>query len=168
MKNLQVLLFVLVLSSCGVTVNYDYEKGTDFTQYKTYNYFDDMQTGFSQLDAKRFFNVLDAKLQSQGFVLSETPDFIIDVKSKTYQSSQSSSVGMGVGSGGGGVSVGIPIGQGSVSRQIILDFVDGDNQHLFWQGVSSEPAAPANTPEAREAQFQTVVKKLLEKYPPKK
>tara|TARA_R110002012_G_C11674922_1_gene613569 strand:+ start:7552 stop:8058 length:507 start_codon:yes stop_codon:yes gene_type:complete len=168
MKRFQALILALFITSCGVTVNYDYEKGTDFTQYKTYNYFDDMQTGLSQLDAKRFFNLLDSQLQKKGFVLSETPDFIIDVKSETYQSAQTSSVGMGVGSGGGGMSVGIPIGQGSISRQIVLDFVDGKTQQLFWQGVSSEPAAPENTPEAREAQFQKVVIKLLEKYPPKK
>jgi len=168
MKRFQALILAFLLTSCGVTVSYDYDKGTDFNQYKTYHYFDNMQTGFSQLDSKRFFTELDAELQSKGFILSETPDFIIDVKSVTYQNQQSSSVGMGVGSGGGGVSVGIPIGQGSVSRQIILDFVDGETQQLFWQGVSQEPAAPENSPEARTAQFKTVVLKLLEKYPPKK
>ncbi|TYB79322.1 DUF4136 domain-containing protein [Bizionia myxarmorum] len=168
MKIFQALILALLLTSCGVSVNYDYEKGTDFTQYKTYNYFDNMETGLSELDSKRFFEVLDTSLQSKGFVLSETPDFIIDVKSRTFQTPQSSSVGMGVGSGGGGVSVGIPIGQNSVSRRIILDFVDANNQQLFWQGVSSEPSAPANSPEARSAQFQKVVLKLLEKYPPKK
>lgn len=168
MKRFQALFLILLISSCGVTVNYDYEKGTDFTQYKTYHYFDNMQTGLSQLDAKRFFNMLDSELQSKGFIKSETPDFIIDVKSETYIKPQSSSVGMGVGSGGGGVSVGIPIGQGSVSRQIILDFVDGETQQLFWQGVSREPSAPANTPEARAEQFKKVIVKLLEKYPPKK
>ncbi len=168
MKKIQILILALLLTSCGVTVNYDYEKNTDFTQYKTYHYFDNMQTGLSELDAKRFFTILDSELQSKGFIKSETPDFIIDVKSETYLNPQSSSVGMGVGSGGGGVSVGIPIGQGSVTRQIILDFVDGETQQLFWQGVSREPSSPANTPEARTEQFQTVVVKLLEKYPPKK
>lgn len=168
MKIFQALFFALFLTSCGVTVNYDYEKGTDFTQYKTYHYFDNMQTGLSQLDSKRFFNILDTELQRKGFIKSETPDFIIDVKSETYQNQQSSSVGMGVGTGGGGMSVGIPIGQGSVSRQIVLDFVDGKTQQLFWQGVSSEPTAPMNTPEARSEQFRNVIVKLLEKYPPKK
>ncbi|EGV44101.1 DUF4136 domain-containing protein [Bizionia argentinensis JUB59] len=168
MKNIQALILILLVSSCGVTVNYDYEKGTDFTQYKTYNYFSDMQTGFSELDAKRFFNALETELQIKGLALSETPDFIIDVKSTTFQNQQSNSVGMGVGTGGGGVSVGIPIGQGSVSRKIILDFVDGGNQQLFWQGVSREPSSPANTPEARSEQFHNVVKKILDKYPPKK
>ncbi|MFD2551833.1 DUF4136 domain-containing protein [Bizionia sediminis] len=169
MKQFLALTLVLFLSSCGIMVTYDYEKGTDFSQYKTYNYFDNMQTGLSELDAKRFFQILDSQLQNKGFTLSETPDFIIDVKSSSaYKPKPSSSVGMGVGSHGGGVSVGIPIGQSSVTRKLILDFVDGTTQQLFWQAVSSEPTAPENSPEARSAQFQKVISKLLEKYPPTK
>ncbi|PNQ75356.1 DUF4136 domain-containing protein [Hanstruepera neustonica] len=168
MKKLFVLLAVLLMLSCGVTVNYDYQKETNFDQYKTYHYFDDMQTGLSELDAKRFFNSLDQALQAKGYVLSESPDFIIDIKSTSYQSAQSSSVGVGVGSGGGGVSVGIPVGQGNMSRQIIFDFVDGKTQQLIWQAVSSEPTLPENTPEAREAQFKVVIDKVLIGFPPKK
>ena len=168
MKKLFVLFTVLFVMSCGVTVNYDYEKGTDFTLYKTYHYFDDMQTGLSVLDAKRFFSSLDRALQDKGYVLSEEPDFIIDIKSSAYQSNQGTSVGMGVGTGGGGVSVGIPIGEGNVSRQIIFDFVDGKTQQLIWQAVSNEPYMPENTPEAREAQFKVVIDKVLSGFPPKK
>ncbi len=168
MKKLFVLFALLFMFSCGVTVNYDYQKETNFNQYKTYHYFDDMQTGLTELDSKRFFGSLDKALQAKGYTLSETPDFIIDIKATTYQSSQSSSVGVGVGSGGGGVSVGIPVGQGNMSRQIIFDFVDGKTQQLIWQAVSSEPNLPENTPEAREAQFQLVIDKALEGFPPKK
>lgn len=156
------------MASCGVTVNYDYEKGTNFSKYKAYNYFDDMETGLSELDAKRFFMSLDNVLQTKGFVLSETPDFIIDIKSTSYQSNQNTSVGMGVGTGGGGVAIGIPIGQNSVSRQMVFDFVDAQTQQLFWQAISNEPEAPNNTPEEREAQFKRVVEKVLEGFPPKK
>lgn len=168
MKKLNYLICLLLLSSCGVTVNYDYEKGTDFTQYKTYNYFDDMKTGLSPLDSKRFFRVLDEAMTAKGFTLSETPDFIIDIMSETYQSGQSSSVGFGVGTGGGGVSVGVPVGEGNVNRQIIFDFVDGKTQQLIWQAASTEPNLPENTPESREAQFKIVIDKVLEGYPPKK
>jgi hypothetical protein len=168
MKKLTSIIVLLLLVSCGVTVNYDYEKGTDFSKYKTYHYFDDMKTGLSELDSKRFFGELDKAMTSKGFTLSETPDFIIDIKSETYQSAQSSSVGFGVGSGGGGVSVGVPVGQGNVNRQIIFDFVDGKTQQLVWQAATTEPNMPENTPEAREAQFRLVINKALEGFPPKK
>ena len=168
MKKLLTLYLCCTLLSCGVTVNFDYEKGTDFSTYKTYHYFDDMQTGLSELDSKRFFRALDTILQEKGFVLSETPDFIIDIKSETFQSAQNTSVGMGVGGGGGGVSVGIPIGQGQLTRQIVFDFVDGQTQKLFWQAASNEPTLPENTPKAREAKFKEVIIKVLNGFPPKK
>lgn len=168
MKKLFYLFVITVFASCGVTVNYDYEKGTDFSQYKTYHYFDDMKTGLSELDSRRFFEALDKAMVSKGFTMSETPDFIIDITSEIYQSAQSSSVGFGVGTGGGGVSVGVPVGEGNVNRQIIFDFVDGKTQQLIWQAVSTEPNLPENTPEAREAQFLVVINKVLEGFPPQK
>jgi len=166
MKKLASILVLLLILSCGVTVNYDYEKSTDFTQYRTYHYFDDMQTGLSVLDSRRFFDVLNKAMVSKGFTMSETPDFIIDIKSETYETGQSSSVGFGVGTGGGGVSVGVPVGEGNMNRQIIFDFVDGKTQRLLWQAISTEPNLPENTPEAREEQFRVVINKVLEGFPP--
>jgi hypothetical protein len=168
MKKLASILFLLLFISCGVTVNYDYKKDSDFTKYKTYHYFDDMETGLSVLDSKRFFRQLNAALESKGFSMSNKPDFLIDIKSSYYQDSGSStSVGVGVGGGGGGVSVGIPLGEANLSRQIIFDFVDAYTDQLVWQAISNEPTMPVNTPEDREAQFKLVVEKVLEGFPPK-
>ena len=59
MKPFKSLLLLLIVASCApINVNYDYEKGTDFTQYKTYNYYSDMETGLSELDTKRLLNDL--------------------------------------------------------------------------------------------------------------
>lgn len=171
MKKLASILLLLLFVSCGVTVNYDYQKDVDFTKYKTYHYFDNMETGLSQLDSKRFFRVLNATLEAKGYTMSNTPDFLIDIKSSYFQDTQSGSsigIGMGGGSGnvGGGVSVDVPVGEANVSRQIIFDFVDAQNEQLVWQAVSKEPNMPNNTPEEREAQFKTVVEKVLEGFPP--
>ncbi|RKE90977.1 DUF4136 domain-containing protein [Ichthyenterobacterium magnum] len=171
MKILKITIIALLLMSCGATVNYDYEKGTDFTQYKTYNYYTDMNTGMSELDTKRLFNVLNANLKQKGFSLSETPDFLIDIKSSEFQNNQRNTVGVGLGGGGrtigGGISVGIPIGQSKHSRQIIIDFVDENKNSLFWQAVSENSYNPNATPEKREAVFMALVEKVLSKYPPK-
>jgi hypothetical protein len=169
MKKLASILFFLLFISCGVTVNYDYKTDLDFTKYKTYHYFDDMETGLSVLDSKRFLRVLNATLESKGFSMSNNPDFLIDIKSTYYQDAGSNtSLGVGVGGGGGGVSVGIPLSESNLSRQIVFDFVDATNEELIWQAVSNEPDMPQNTPEDREAQFKLVVEKVLEGFPPKK
>ena len=168
MKRLVPFILALLLFSCGVTVNYDYQKGTDFTKYKTYHYFDNMETGLSELDAKRLFRVLNEALESEGLSMSNSPDFLIDIKSSYFEDTHSgTSVGFGVGTVGGGISVGVPVGQANVSRQIIFDFVDAQTEQLIWQAASKEPHMPENTPEAREAQFKMVVEKVLQGFPPK-
>lgn len=171
MKSLVSLLFVLVLFSCSaVRVQYDYEKTTDFSNYTTYNYFSDLKTGLSDLDTKRLLKALDIALQSKGMLLSEEPDFYINIESGTYQTANGNTVGVGVGgtgrSIGGGVSVGIPIGQPKVKREITFNFVDNKKDVLFWEAVSIDAYKENQTPEQRELHMQALVNKVLEKYPP--
>ncbi|WP_299431346.1 DUF4136 domain-containing protein [uncultured Maribacter sp.] len=172
MKKLFSLLFVLVLFSCNaVRVQYDYEKTTDFTSYTTYNYFSDIETGLSDLDTKRLLKALDIAMQSKGMLLSEEPDFYINIESKIYQTTNGNTVGVGVGgtgnSIGGGVSVGIPVGQPKMKREIAFDFVDTKKDALFWQAIGIDIYKENQTPEQRELHLHAIVNKVLDKYPPK-
>ena len=166
------ILALLIVSCAPIRVNYDYDKTTQFTNYKTYNYYSDMKTGLSELDTKRFLDALDAKLTAKGFSLSDSPDFFIDIKSTEYQEVQRQTVGVGVGGGGGnvggGISIGLPIGQANVNRQITIDFVDETKKQLFWQAVSEYSFNPNMKPEQREERFLAISEKVLSQYPPKK
>jgi hypothetical protein len=172
MRALKYLFLFLLISSCGTIVNYDYESSTDFSKYKTYDYFSDMQTGLSQLDNKRLMRAIDAKLVTMGLTRSNNPDFFIDIQSQDIMNRSNSNVGVGVGGSGrnvgGGVSVGIPLGGNQNTRQIVIDFVDKkQNEKLFWQAVSESTYRPNASPEKRESYFETLVAKIFEKYPPK-
>jgi len=173
MKLIKTLALLLLVASCApIYVNYDYEKGTDFSKYKSYNYYADMKTGLSELDTKRLLNALDEQLQAKGMSLSDTPDFFIDIKSTEFQGAQKQTVGVGLGGGGrnvgGGISIGLPIGQAQVTRQLTVDFVDENIKQLYWQAVSESSFNPNQTPEKREARLNAIVSKILAKYPPKK
>lgn len=174
MKNF-CLLFILscLLFSCNaIRVSYDYEQNTDFTQYKTYNYFSDIESGLSELDEKRLLDALDVALQNQGFNLASSPDFFIDIQSSEYHQANQSNVGVGVGGTGrnvgGGISIGIPVGQNSLNRVIQFDFVDENGIGLFWQAVSESSYNPNVKPDQRETQLKAIVAKVLEGFPPKK
>lgn len=173
MKLLKWSILFLVMSSCApIYVTYDYDRGTNFTQYKSYNYYSDMKPGLSELDTRRLLDALDAKLKTMGLELSNTPDFYIDISSQAYQRAPSQTVGLGVGGGGrnmgGGISIGLPVGQSQVNRQITIDFVDEKKKQLFWEAVGDYRFNPDATPENRLARIQQLVDKVLSKYPPKK
>lgn len=172
MKGLCYILLVLLFTSCHVVrVQTDYEKETDFSNYSTYNYFSDLETGLSELDEKRLIKVLDAAMQAEGILLSEEPDFLINIQSGIYQTPRNNTVGVGVGGTGrnvgGGVSVGIPIGQSNVQREISFDFVDSQKDMLIWQAISKSHLNENVTPLEREKKLKEIVEKVLSKYPPR-
>jgi hypothetical protein len=172
MKKIVPLLLILMVTSCApIYVNYDYEKGTDFKKYKTYNYYSDLETGLNELDTKRLLSVMDAQMQAKGLTLSETPDFYVNVVSSEYENNNRNTVGVGVGGGGrnvgGGISIGLPVGQPKMNRTILFEFIDEDGIGLFWQAESESGFNPNASPEKRETQFNAIVEKVLKGYPPK-
>ena len=171
MKKLRFLFIVFFITSCGTIVNYDYEKSTEFSNYKSYNYFDDMKTGLSELDTKRLIRAMDKKLKTMGLLKSDYPDFYIDIQSQDIQSRNQSNVGIGIGGGGGhvggGVAIGIPVGMNKQTREIVIEFVDDSKTGMFWQAVSESSYNPNATPEKRQAQFEALVEKIFASYPPK-
>ena len=172
MKSIKLLLLALLIVGCApVRVNYDFDKTTNFSKYKTYQYYGDMKTGLNELDTKRLLDAIDTKMSALGFKVSETPDFLIDIKSVEFQGAPRQTVGVGLGGGGrnagGGISIGIPVGQANVNRQITIDFVDEKGKGLFWQAVSESSFNPSATPEKRDERLKAIVEKVLTGYPPK-
>ncbi|MBJ6366835.1 DUF4136 domain-containing protein [Snuella sedimenti] len=172
MKFFKIILLATIITSCApIRVSYDFDKNTNFTKYKSYNYFSDMETGLSDLDVKRLLNAIDLNMKAKGLDLSEAPDFFIDIKSSAYQEAPRNTVGVGLGGTGrhvgGGISIGVPVGQGNLNRRIIIDFVDKSGMTLFWQAVSEASFNPNATPEERENRLKAIVEKVLGQYPPK-
>ncbi|WP_435623273.1 DUF4136 domain-containing protein [Flagellimonas sp.] len=167
---LSIVVLGVLMSCSAVRVDYDYDKGVDFSNYSTYNYFSDMQTGLSQLDERRLLRVLDSTLKTKGYQLAEEPDFFINILSNEFRGSPNNAVGVGIGGTGrnvgGGVSLGIPVGNSGLQRMIQFDFVDADRDALFWQAFSESGYRENASPSVREEKLRAVVKKVFSKYPP--
>ena len=171
MRLVYVCLLAAFFTACSaVRVNYDYDKSTDFSNYITYNYFGDMETGLSPLDEKRLFRILDSTLQTKGFLLSEEPDFLVNIISQEYRNASQNAVGVGVGGTnrnvGGGVSIGIPVGGSQLERSIQFDFVDSQKNALFWQAIAESGFRTNASPSVREEQLRKVVDKVFSEFPP--
>ncbi|WP_372945624.1 DUF4136 domain-containing protein [Muriicola sp.] len=172
MRNWLWIPCLLLLSCSSLRVDYDYDPGTDFSSYRTYNYYPDMQTGLSDLDTRRLLSSLDSVLLSKGFSSSEEPDFLINIESRELRLPRNSSVGVGLGGGGrnmgGGVSIGVPIGRSDLEREVLFDFIDSQRDALFWQAVCSGNFRENATPLSREREMREIAVKVMSKYPPKK
>ncbi|PCJ94605.1 MAG: hypothetical protein COA50_12680 [Flavobacteriaceae bacterium] len=173
MKSLGYLLIVLFLVSCSsVRVNYDYDKTTDFTNYSTYNYYPDINSGLNELDGRRLIRAVDSIMTSKGLLLSEEPDFYINIFSDAYVKPNNSSIGIGVGGTGrnigGGVSMGVPIGGSQLLRQIQFDFIDSQKDMLFWNASVKSGFRDNGSPNEKEKIIRQLVAKAFAKYPPKK
>ncbi len=172
MKTILQFLVIILLVSCNtVRVNYDYDKETDFSNYGTYGYYSDLNTGLSELDTKRLLDAIDTEMQLKGARFSEDPDFFINIQSRSFQAARNSSVGVGVGGTGsnvgGGVSVGIPIGGQNLEREIRFDFIDSKKETLFWQAISQGTFKENVSSEAREERLKGLTAKVFSKFPPK-
>ena len=72
----------LVLSSCAsVYVATDYDRQADFSAYKSFAFFKEGvdKAPISDLDKKRILRAIEKNLTSKGMVVSDNPDFLVNI-----------------------------------------------------------------------------------------
>jgi len=170
LRNLTFVIVTLILTGCSSSkLVYDYDVKTDFSQYTSYHFFEDVGDGMNELDVKRFTQSIDHILDSIQIKKQEKPSFFINVISEKSEVTQD---GIGVGIGGGGrnlgigISTGISFGGKKINEQITVDFVDAQSNHLFWQGVLRVKVREKMKPKDRVVLVDKIVKKILSNYPP--
>jgi len=173
MKILLLLASTVLLFSCGPTVYIDFEKEQDFSEFTTYQFYPDIDSGLNELDDKRIKVAIDSVLQERGFLKTDYNRFYINFYASESLSSSRNTIGIGIGGGGGnvgvGVSGGIPIGGRVINQQLTIDFIDASmGQSLVWQAVVEGEIKEKATPQQKEAYYLSVIEKALRKFPPKK
>ena len=170
MKQLKYFLLIFIVGCSSTKVVYDYDSKTNFTVYKTFNFFGDAGKGLNELDVKRITSEITKELEQKGMTLSENPDMYINIVSNKNTSTKRNRIGIGLGSGGRnvgfGISGGIPIESKKINEELIVDFVASKNDELLWQGILNSEMKERSSPEEKEARYKKVIGKLLENYPP--
>lgn len=167
-----IAILIFLLSGCATqNVRMDYDRSVDFSQYKSYNFYDNIEWDETNaLDQVRILEAIEYELNSKGMTKSDYPDLLIDVKSDEKMVKRNTgSVGFGSGSsgrrGGFGVSLGIPISSNKLHKNYIIEMVEAKSNHLVWQGIFEKDMSP-NVDNAKH--IPKAMNKLLSKYPPKK
>ncbi|WP_350290090.1 DUF4136 domain-containing protein [uncultured Croceitalea sp.] len=189
MKNIKFLalplLAVLFLSSCvSVRVVSDYDRETDFKEYKTYAFY---KTGIdkaqiSDLDKKRILKAIDLEMSSRGFTKSQNPDILVSIFTKEREQVDVYNNNFGWGGWGWGWGgfyspwvwgPGFGWGGGfgpNVSTRtegsLYIDLIDTKSKELVWQGRGAGTLNNTKNIEKKEERIKEFVSQILEAYPP--
>jgi hypothetical protein len=175
------MLLLITCSALTQDVRYNFDKGTDFSKFKTYKWV--LIKGAQQPDDitdKQIKETVDAALLTKGLTKtdSETPDLYVgyQVAIQTEKEFTTFSSGMGgwgygpgwYGGGWYGAGGGITTGQTSTIYvgALSLDMYNVSHEDLIWRGVASKTLDPKAKPEKRQKNLNKAVAKLLKNYPP--
>ena len=179
------LLFVMaiVLTSCssGLQVRSDIDPTMDFSQYKTYNFFEPLgiEGGYnSPIFGEHYRAAISGELARRKYQTADKPDLLINVtirsddkvKLRSYTSPYMTGGYYGRPGGAyGGSAVGVGISAGRTARvtteaSVFIDFVDFEQHKVVWQGVMVIDVNDKVAQQLRDAIY-TSVNEVLKQYP---
>ena len=173
----------IMLSACTSMVNVDYDRGTDFSSYKTYSIESKpvristdtrINSSFMQ---QRVINELHTALTNNGFQnINKNTDFnvkyFLDIK-REIGTQDSGVVSIGFGSSGHhsavGVGFNIPIGETTTIDMLIMtiDIVSTKTNKLLWRGSLGYSLYEGAGPETYSKMVNELVEEILKNFPPK-
>jgi len=185
LRALPVLFLALLTGACssGLTVRSDEDPTADFSQYRTWNYFDPMgiEGGYnSPIFGELFREAITREMRERGYRLADDSDLIVNVTARsddkvsmrTYTAPYMS--GAYYGRPGGahyGSSLGVGVGVSSratktTEASIFIDLVDGEHNRVVWQGVAVVDVTDKVAQKLRDSIY-TAVNVVYDQYPHK-
>jgi len=164
--------FLFFSCSSTITVTTDYNKGTDFSGYKTYNFVKEVaDIPMNELNKNRLSSSIEKELNAKGLTKSEDPDLIIDIQlnTRTEQSATSYTSYYG-GHGrrrysyGGGFSSTHTSINTYIVGTVFINLVDNKKNEMVWQGIGS--GTVDFDAKNREEKIEKNVAKIISRYPP--
>ncbi|WP_425234511.1 DUF4136 domain-containing protein [Ulvibacterium sp.] len=182
-KTLAIPLFVMLfLSSCSsVQVLSDYDKETNFNEYKSYAFY---KTGIDQaqisdLDKKRILKAIQDEMNNRGFVKSGKPDLLVSIFTKEKEQVDVYNNNWGWGAWGWGwgwnpwmwgPGWGAGWGGSQVSTRtegsLYIDLIDAGTRELVWQGKGVGNLNNIKDINKKEERIKEFVSEILQQYPP--
>jgi len=177
------MLMLAVLSACssGLAVRSDIDPGANFSQYRTYNFFDPMgiEGGYnSPIFGELFRESISNEMRGRSYRAADRPDLLINVTIRTddkvrirsYTSPYMSGAYYGRPGGAyGGSAIGVGVSTGgratkTTEASVFIDFVDFEEHRVVWQGVAVVDVTDKVAKQLRDAIF-TSVNKVMAEYP---
>ena len=166
------LLCLVILCSCSpIKVVTDYDTKADFTNYKTFAFYEKGidKASVSDLDKKRIMRAVEFELVAKGFMKSTNPDILVSIFTKSREQVNVSDNNIGIGWGWGCNPwfygrTNININQ-YTEGTLFIDFIDKNTNELIWQGIGSGAMKMRNI-EKKEERIKEFVYEIISSYPP--
>ena len=172
---------LLVACSSGPSIKADYDPSVDFSQYRTYGFFNPMgieNKEYSSILGQMFRDAIGRELESRGYTLSENPDLLMNVSArlddKTKVTTYNDPMMMGGYYGyrrgfydpwyGYGYGTSTHVSQ-YTEGTVNVDMVDAKAKRMVWEGVAvGRVDEEQSNAEVREA-INAGVAAMFENYP---
>jgi len=167
-------LTIGLISGCSsVSVTNDYNPGTDFSSYKSFDLYNgiikDSQLESAPLVKKRVLEAIVNEMQKKGLIRDESDDaeLIIYAQAGTTEKMNVTDYGYGYGGWWGPNPYGRNIDVSYYTQgSLVIDFVDNLKDELVWRGIGTAVVQDHGTPEERQQFIDEAVAKILDQYPP--
>ena len=164
--SLVVMSFCFLLLGAGSTlaqkVSVDFDRGTDFSKYKTYDWVKGTPAGNPMMH-QRIVAGIEAQLAAKGLRRVEgNPDLVV-----TYHTATDTQVSINTMGGGplGGWRLGM--GTATVNKipvgQLVVDIGDVNTRRFVWRGSAS--GTMSSKPEKNEKSLNTALAKMFQNFP---
>jgi hypothetical protein len=183
-KVFTILVILALITACSspIKIHSDYDHSIDFSQYKTYGYFNPMgieNPNYSSLMGQMFRDAIDAQMKPRGYVLSDNPDILINVSAKLQDKTRVTTTSDPMMYGGGyyGYRGGMydpwgGYGYGTSTHvsqytegTVNVDMVDVKQKRMIWEGIAIGRVNEKETNAELRADIQSGVAEMFENYP---
>jgi hypothetical protein len=182
-RNVMFAVVAITLSACssGPTIESDYDHTVDFSQFKTYAYFNPMgieNPNYSSIYGSIFRSAISREMESRGYVMSDNPDLMINVSGRLQDKTKVTTTSdpyMGGGYYGyrrgaygtwGGYGHGTQTHVSNYTEGTInVDMVDRDEKRMVWEGVAVGRVNDKNTPDETRANINAGITEMFANYP---
>jgi hypothetical protein len=173
MKHIILLSFCALLTfSCSSnSVNIDYDRQIEFSEFKTYNFHPNNNLNINELDSVRITKAIANELTNKGYTLTKTnPAILVELSIQEYQSKQKiadSNIGIGSGNRGFGIgtSVSIPISKNVLTQEVQINILENQSHQLVWQSIFF---INKSSHKNKELIYKKSIIKSFKNYPPQK
>jgi len=168
-------LLALLISGCASPkVGYDYDRGADFSAYRTYEWLPDSRSpaGDRRIDNDlvdaRIRAAVDGQLRRKGYTspAAGQPDFYVAYQAAVTDMMKGASTQRYIGDRATGLYTTVNAIQPYKDGALLVDILDGATQKLVWQGTASAEVEPGMTAKERDERIARVVKAMFEHFPP--